>query len=205
MIYDISPLVSCDLPVWPSDTPFSRKITADMKRGSCYTASSITTTCHVGSHVDAPSHYSMSGETIDKRSLDFFIGKCQVMHVDVPKKSRIHISHLKSVHAPRLLFATNTFDYTKHAFQPDFAAIDPELMEHIASLGVITVGIDTPSVDLFEATSLDAHKAALRYNMTLLEGVVLKDVPEGIYELIALPLKLKDCDASPVRAILRSL
>ncbi len=205
MIYDISPLIHKDLPVWPGDASFSRTLTADMKRGSMYTSSTISATCHLGSHVDAPSHYSLKGESIDQRPLDCFLGKCQVMHVEVPKKSRIHISHLKSVHAPRILFATKTFDYAKSSFQQDFAALDPALIEHLAALGILTIGIDTPSVDLFESTQLDAHIMASRYNINLLEGVVLQDVPEGIYELIALPLKLKDCDASPVRAILRTI
>ncbi len=205
MIYDISPLIHKDLPVWPGDTPFSRIVNVDMKKGSLYTSSTISATCHLGSHVDAPSHYSLRGESIHDRSLEYFLGKCQVMHVDVPKMSRIHPSHLKSVHAPRILFATETFDYTKSKFQTDFAALDPQLLEHLAGLGVITVGIDTPSVDLFASNTLDAHQMANRFNITLLEGIVLKDVPDGIYELIALPLKLKDCDASPVRAILRAI
>jgi arylformamidase len=203
MIYDITPLISKDLPVWPGSKSFSRSIEVDMKSGSSVTSSSISATCHLGAHVDAPSHYSLKGETIDMRSLDYFIGKCQVIRVQVPKKGYIHYSHINGIHAPRVLFATNTFDY-KRAFQPDFAAIDPALMEKLADFGVFTVGIDTPSVDLFESQHLETHKTALRYNMNLLEGIDLSGVPDGIYELIALPLKLKDCDASPVRAILRS-
>jgi arylformamidase len=69
----------------------------------------------------------------------------------------------------------------------------------------MTVGIDTPSVDLFESKDLPAHKEILRHNMAILEGLVLKDVPEGTYELIALPLRLAGFDGSPVRAILRTI
>ncbi|MBS0637195.1 MAG: cyclase family protein [Verrucomicrobia bacterium] len=205
MIYDITPLVTKDLPVWPGSKPLSRSLECDMKNGAPVTSSSLTATCHLGAHVDAPSHYSLKGETIETRSLDFFIGKCQVIRVDVPKKSYIHYSHLSGVHAPRVLFATGSFDYTRPSFQTDFSAIDPKLMEQLAELGVITVGIDTPSVDLYATTTLDSHQMALRYNLTLLEGIDLRGVPEGFYELIALPLKLKGFDASPVRAILRSI
>lgn len=205
MIYDITPLISKDLPVWPGSEPFSRTIECDMKNGSMYTASILSGTCHLGAHVDAPCHYSMKGEAIHERSLEYFIGKCQVIRVDVPRKSQIHYSHLNGIHAPRVLFATNTFDYTKRFFQTDFAAIDPALIEKLAGLGVFTVGIDTPSVDLYESQNLESHQMVLRYNMNILEGLDLKGVPEGLYELIALPLKLKDFDASPVRAILRSL
>ncbi len=205
MIYDITPLISKDLPVWPGSKPFSRTIECDMKSGSMFTASVFSGTCHLGAHIDAPSHYSLKGESIDERSLEYFLGKCQVIRVDVPKRSHIHYSHLKSVHAPRVLFATNTFDFTRRTFQTDFAAIDPALMEQLADLGVLTVGIDTPSVDLYESQNLESHHMALRYNINILEGIDLKDVPEGLYELIALPLKLKGFDASPVRAILREL
>lgn len=204
MIYDITPLVTEDLPVWPMSLPLSRKIACDMKKGSTTTSSSLTATCHLGAHADAPSHYSLKGEAIHERSLDFYLGKCQVIRVNVPKASYIHYSHLNGIHAPRVLFATNTFDY-KRAFQNDFAAIDPQLMQALAECGVFTVGIDTPSVDLFDSQKLESHQMALRYNISLLEGLDLKEVPEGIYELIALPLKLKGFDASPVRAVLRKI
>lgn len=204
MMYDITPLVTKDLPVWPLSKPLSRTIEVDMKKGSAVTSSTLTATAHLGAHVDAPSHYSLKGEAIHERSLDYFIGKCQVIRVDVPKRSQIHYSHIQGIHAPRVLFATNTFNYER-AFQTDYAALDPELIEKLAEFGVMTVGIDTPSVDLFESKNLEAHHMVLRYNMNIIEGLDLRGVPEGLYELIALPLKLKDFDASPVRAILRTL
>lgn len=90
------------------------------------------------------------------------------------------------------------------AFNGDFAALSPELIDWLHQRGVITVGIDTPSVDLFDSKDLPTHKAILRHDMAILEGLVLADVPEGTYELIALPLKLAGFDASPVRAVLRT-
>ncbi len=204
MIYDITPLVSKDLPVWPGSDHFARTIACDMHDGSLFTASSISGTCHLGAHVDAPSHYSMDGEAIHERALDFFIGKCQVIRIAVAKHSYIEVADLPKIEAPRVLFATNTFDYSISSFQTDYAAIGPKLMQHLADAGVITVGIDTPSVDFCDKDTAASHHVARDNNITLLEGIDLKGVPEGIYELIALPLKLKDCDASPVRAILRT-
>src|SRR3982074_1966114 len=90
-------------------------------------------------------------------------------------------------------------------FTTDFAALSPELVEALHGHGVRLVGIDTPSVDLFDSKDLPAHRAFLRRDMAILEGLVLKDVPEGVYELIALPLRLVGFDASPVRAVLRTL
>src|SRR5262249_26778673 len=107
-----------------------------------------------------------------------------------------------AVRESRLLIATDTYPDPER-FQEDFAALSPELMEVLHEQGVRLIGIDTPSVDLFTSKDLPAHKTCLQYNMTCLEGFVLKDVPPEIYELIALPLKLVGFDASPVRAILR--
>ena len=101
-----------------------------------------------------------------------------------------------------VLLATGTFPHPEQ-FNEDFAALSPELVEALHRQGVRLIGIDTPSVDPFPSKELPAHQAFLRRDMAILEGLVLKDVPEGVYELIALPLKLVGFDASPVRAILR--
>jgi arylformamidase len=104
----------------------------------------------------------------------------------------------------RVLFATETFPVPEH-FNEDFAALTPELIEHLHRQGVILVGIDTPSVDRFDSKDLPTHQMVLHHDMAILEGLVLDAVPDGVYELIALPLLLVGFDASPVRAVLRSL
>jgi arylformamidase len=106
--------------------------------------------------------------------------------------------------APRVLLATGTYPDPEH-FNTDFAALSPELVEALHGQGVRLIGIDTPSVDLFDSKDLPAHKTFLRCDMAILEGLVLRDVPPGVYELIAMPLRLMGFDASPVRAVLRSL
>jgi arylformamidase len=100
--------------------------------------------------------------------------------------------------------ATGTFpDPTQ--FNEDFAALEPSLVEFLHERGVRLVGVDTPSVDPFDSKELPAHKTFFKHDLAILEGLVLDGVPDGIYELIALPLRLVGFDASPVRAILRSL
>ena len=202
-IYDISPPISPSLKVWPGDTPPSREVLMDMKRGANLTLSTLRSTVHVGAHADAPSHYGADAPAIDRRNLDIYLGRCQVVRVGVDRDKRIAPSALKApVRAERVLFATGTFpDPT--AFNEDFAAFSVELIEHLHRQGVRLVGIDTPSVDLFSSKDLPAHKACLKHDLAILEGLALAKVPEGIYELIALPLRLVAFDASPVRAILR--
>jgi arylformamidase len=205
MIYDITPPITDALEVWPSDTPPSREVLLDMKRGANITLSTLRTTVHLGAHVDGPNHYGREAPGIDARPLDDYLGPCQVIRVDIPRLGRISPSILPDrLLAERVLFATGTYPDPNH-FNTDFAAFSPDLVHELRDRGVRLVGIDTPSVDLFDCTELPAHRACLGRNMAILEGVVLQGVPEGVYELIALPLRLVGFDASPVRAILRTL
>jgi len=205
MIYDITPLISSRLRVWPGDTPLSREVLLDKKRGANVTLSSIHSPVHLGAHADAPSHYGVGPPSIEKRSLDFYIGPCQVIRLAVPQATPIRPDLLVTpIQSERLLFATGTFP-DPEKFNEDFAAFSPELIDHLHRRNVRLVGIDTPSVDLFHSKDLPAHLACLRHDIAILEGIRLEGVPEGLYELIALPLRLEGFDASPVRAVLRPL
>ena len=205
MIYDITPPITPELKVWPGDTPPTREVLLDMKLGANITLSSLHATVHLGAHADGPNHYGRDAPGIDARPLDVYLGPCQVINVPIDRASRISLANLSvSVQAERVLFRTATFPDSTH-FNEDFAALDPELVHRLGDLGVRLVGIDTPSVDLFDSKDLPAHRAFLDRDMAILEGLALAGVPEGLYELIALPLRLVGFDASPVRAVLRTL
>ena len=205
LIYDISPPISPSLAVWPGDTPPSREVLMEMCRGDNITLSTLRATVHLGAHADGPNHYGKNAPSIDQRHLDLYLGPAQVMHVTIEKAGRVEMRDLPfAVRAKRLLIATGTYA-DPNKFNEDFAAIGPQLIDYLHTRGVKLVGIDTPSVDTFDSKDLPAHKRFLAHDMAILEGLVLKDVPDGVYELIALPLKLVGFDASPVRAILRSL
>lgn len=205
MLYDLTPIVSARLAVWPGDTPPSREVLLDMKRGDTLTLSTLRGTVHLGAHADAPSHYGRDAESIESRDLSLYMGPCQVVHVTVGRGARIPVSAVPDpLLAPRVLFGTGTFPDPER-FDEGFAALEPGLVDALHARGVRLVGIDTPSVDLFPSKDLPAHNRFLAHDMAILEGLVLKDVPGGLYELIALPLRLEGFDASPVRAVLRSL
>lgn len=205
MIYDITPAIFSGLAVWPGDTPPTREILQDLRRGGTLTLSTLRTTVHVGAHADAPSHYGAEAPPIDERPLDLYLGPCRVLRVAVGRGGRIGPAALPAeLGAERVLFATGSYpDPTR--FTRDFAALDPALIGALRERGVRLVGIDTPSVDPAESKDLPTHQACLRHDMAVLEGLVLSGVPDGLYELIALPLKLTGFDGSPVRAILRTL
>ena len=206
MIIDISPLIDESIAVWPGDTPFARTINLDMNAGGNLTLSDIRTTVHVGAHTDAPSHYDARGQDIASRSLHYYLGPCTVLHVDGARGRRITPDDLKGkrIMAARVLLRTGTFPDPRN-WNEDFASLSPELVDWLHGLGVITVGIDTPSVDPFDDKVLEAHQALARHDMANLEGLVLDRAPEGQYELIALPLRIAGADGSPVRAVLRTI
>lgn len=203
-LYDISPTVSPRLGVWPADTPVTREVLLDMARGDNLTLSTLRATVHLGAHADAPSHYGALAPAIDALALERYLGPCDVVRVAARRGTRVAIESLPpGPCAERLLLATGTYPDPER-FSTDFAALDPALIDALADQGVRLIGVDTPSVDLFDDRDLLAHGRCLARDVLILEGLVLRDVPPGRYELIALPLKLGGFDASPVRAVLRA-
>ncbi len=202
-LIDISPPIDERIAVWPGDVGYSRDVALSLERGDNLTLSSIRTTVHVGAHTDAPNHYVVEGSGIAERPLERYFGPCEVMEVAVERGCRIVPADLPSVpRAPRVLLKTGTFPDPR-SFNEDFAALSPDLVDHLADHGVELVGIDTPSVDPFADRELLSHHAIARRDLAILEGVVLDHVSPGRYTLIALPLPLVGVDASPVRAVLR--
>ena len=201
-IYDVTPLVSERIGVFPGDTPFSREVLLDMEKGHNIGLSSIKATVHLGAHADAPNHYTKNSEGIATRDLTRYLGKALVLEASVARGERIEQKHLKTDQiAERMLVRTNTFP-NPNQWNSDFASYSPELIESWAKRGVKTIGIDTPSIDPETSKDLPSHAMVAKYDLSILEGLVLTGVPEGLYTLIALPLKIENADASPVRAIL---
>jgi arylformamidase len=203
MLIDISPLIDSSIAVWPGDVPFQRSVSLDMTTGANITLSDVRTTLHVGAHTDAPNHYIATGDDIASRSLHYYVGPCTVVQVDGARGRRMVPADVPEVSlAPRVLFRTGSYPDPSQ-WNEDFASFSPELIDWLHERGVITLGIDTPSVDPFDSKLLEAHQVLARHDMANLEGLVLDHVTPGDYELIAVPLRIRHADASPVRAILR--
>lgn len=190
--------------VFPGDTPFQEDFLMSTDKGQHLTLSKITTTVHLGAHTDAPNHYAPKSDGIEKRSLDYYLGSAQVIEVQIPRGKRIQVQDLKNkkIEAPRVLFKTLSFP-NPNKWTDDFNSLSAELVQYLADQKVVLVGIDTPSIDPSDDKILESHTSVHKNNMAILEGIVLDEVSEGTYELIALPLKIAGADASPVRAILR--
>jgi len=204
-LWDISPPISPATPAFPGDTAYQQKWVAEIGPGCPVNVSAITMSPHLGAHADAPLHYGRGAAAIGAVDLDPFIGRCRVIHA-IGKGlliTRSHLDHAIADLPPRVLVRTSATAPTEWSSR--FSAFAPETIAWLASLGVRLVGIDVPSVDPAESKTLDSHMQLLEHDMRVLENLVLDEVDAGDYELIALPLKLTQACASPVRAVLRSL
>ena len=205
-LWDISPPVHEAAPVFPGDTPYRQRWAATIAPDCPVNVSEITLSPHVGAHADAPLHYDPAGATIGNVDLTPYLGPCRVIHAIArgPLIEWEHIAHAVDGLPPRVL--VRTYERAPvDRWDGQLAAFSPATIERLASLGVKLVGIDTASIDPADSKTLDSHQVIRRLDLRVLENLVLDDVAEGDYELIALPLKLVSADASPVRAILREL
>ena len=205
-LWDISPPVHAGAPVFPGDTAYAQQWAATIGPGCPVNVSAITLSPHVGAHADAPLHYDAGGAAIGAVSLDAFLGPCRVVHAIGcgPLVKPEHIAHaMKDV--PQRVLVRVYQRQPQDAFDNALPAFAPETVEQLADLGVLLIGIDSASIDPADSKTLDSHQTIRRRGLRVLENLLLDDVPEGDYELIALPLKLNTADASPVRAVLREL
>ena len=203
-IWDISPAVDEHAAVFPGDTAYSQKLHFALSPDCPVNVNTLNFSPHTGAHADAPMHYANGAAAIGQVDLLPYLGPCRVIHcldcgaLVEPQ----HIAHALDNLPQRVLLRTSLAASQSWA---SFTAIAPATLALLASKNIALVGIDTPSVDPATSQDLPSHQLLLQHNLRVLENLVLDDVPEGDYELIALPLKLMKADASPVRAILREL
>ena len=204
-LWDITPIVSVETPAFPGDTTFSQQWTARIGPGCPVNLSAITMSPHLGAHADAPLHYGIDAPAIADVPLEPYLGPCRVIHaIDCgPLVMPEHLAHASTGLPPRVLVRTCRKAPT--TWSSAFTVFAPQTIAWLAGLGVRLVGIDAQSVDPADSKTLDSHRQLLVHGMRVLENLVLDDVAAGDYELIALPLRLAGVDASPVRAVLRSL
>jgi arylformamidase len=206
-LWDISPPIHAGSPVFPGDARYEQRWAATIAPGCPVNVSTITLSPHTGAHADAPLHYDAAGAAVGMLDLTAYLGPCRVIHAVgvMPLIEWHHIEHaIDAALPPRVLVRT----YARmpiDRFDEDLAAYAAQTIERLADRGVMLVGIDTASIDPASSKTLDSHQVIRRRGLRVLENLLLDDVPEGDYELIALPLKLTAADASPVRAVLREL
>jgi arylformamidase len=206
MIIDISQGLSPGMAAFPGDAAYNEEWTFRIGPNCPVNVSRVAFSTHCGTHADAPLHYDPKGAAVAALALEPFIGPCRVIDARGagPLCLPEDVAATLQGAPPRILLRLGNESDPKK-WPTGFRAVSPDLVELLAARGVTLVGIDTPSVDPETSKTLDAHMACRKADMRILENLVLSHVEPGDYELIALPLKLENLDASPVRAVLRRL
>jgi arylformamidase len=203
-LYDVTWPVGEGIPVWPGDAPCALEWTTLRAEGAPANVAALRMSAHTGTHADGPFHVSNGGARIGAAPLDAYLGPAVL--VDVGPRGRIDAALVEGVLAggavERVLFRTGCWT-DPAAFPTDFPAPEPDAARALVRAGVRLVGTDAPSVDPFESAELATHRVLGAGGVAILENLHLAGVPAGRWELIALPLRLTDADASPVRAVLR--
>ena len=205
IILDISRTLDPTIAVWPGDTPFSLTPTLSMQTGSSVNLTTLTLSAHTGTHIDAPKHYQPDGQTIETLELVPYWGLAQVMRVTKDAGELTPDDLPDVIRAPRLLLHTNSSARVGSVFDSEIVFPGEAFAAFLGTQGVVLLGTDAPSMDDVNSKALPGHHALLANGVSILEGLQLSDVPDGLYELVALPLKILGGDGSPVRAALRTL
>ena len=203
-LYDITLPMDEALSGWRGDTPFDFRLAWKMHEGASVNVGRVTMSTHTGTHADAPFHFQANGATVDLLDLHPFLGPAAVL--DVSRQDLIGVDDVRKCNlarCPRLLLRTNA--WTHHTRFPDrIPVLADDVPVYLEAQGVVLIGVDVPSLDQLDSKDLPIHHALSSRGIHILESLHLKEVPEGEYELIALPLRIVGGDAAPVRAVLRS-
>jgi arylformamidase len=204
--YDISLSLSESTTRWVTAQPFELIQRKRMSKGDANNSSSMHTSVHAGTHLDAPFHFVPDGATIESLPLDAFMGPARVCAVESDRQiTAADISRLNLAGETRVLFKTrNSSLLRKPDYDPTFVAFSVDGANALAQSGVRLIGLDYLSVAHADE-QVPVHRAFLDRDVVLLEGIDLSDVPPGRYELICLPIKIAGSDGAPCRAVLREL
>lgn len=202
--FDISVLISSDLPVYPGDTQIEMKPLASIDTGDVANMLELKLSSHTGTHIDVPRHFLRDGKNLDEISLEKFWGRAKVYYLPVKEKiDRANITDLDIEAGDIILFKTRNSDlWELPEFQKDFIYLSLDAAKVLVEKKIKTVGIDYLSIEKFKSRQHPVHTALLQNEIVILEGINLKDVAPGEFFLFYFPLKLKGADGSPVRAVL---
>lgn len=217
LIYDITTPIETDMVTWPGDPPVEVRRISDLANGDFATVSLLQCGSHMGTHVDAFSHFKPGGQTIDRMDLGIYTGPACLVEIP-PEISVITADVLgdlpcfqekrwKEAAHRRILFKTRNSgqDWSRLPFQEDFVHLDPSGADFLIEQQIALIGIDYLSVEGFKTEGAPTHHRLMDRGVYILEGLYLQDIPADWYELICLPMKIKDGDGAPARAILRTL
>lgn len=206
-VYDISLTISSNLPTWPGDPKVYIQRRLELKKGEPCNLSELRLGSHTGTHVDAPHHFVEKGITVDEIPLEVLIGRVRLFSVCETKRITLDdVERLDLAGVERVIFKTvNSQYWNLPTFKEDYAYITKEAAQFLVERGIRLVGLDYLSVEKHNAPKAEVHHIFLGSGVIIVEGLDLRNVEPGDYELIVAPLKIKGGDGAPARVFLRTL
>lgn len=207
-IYDVTFPISAETPIYEGDPRAEIRTMSAMKNGDAANVSQICCGVHTATHVDAPNHFIEGTKRVHELDLDVLIGDCTVVEMNESVEA-IDAAHVENIEAAeRILFKTRNsafWNEPEKGFRKDFTYITPDAAAVLVEKGVKLVGIDYLSVEKFGSTDFATHITLLKHEVVIIEGLDLREVSGGDYELICLPLKFIGGagDGAPARTVLR--
>jgi arylformamidase len=204
-LIDVTVPLDASLATYPGNTPFSLEAVKRLARGDSSNVSSIHMSAHCGTHVDAPRHFFDNGGDADGLSLDMLIGRTRV--IEVTSRTAIEAADLTAFDLSEdirvLIKTSNSRLWGDPAFHKDYVGVAESGARHLVEHGVKLVGVDYLSVEQFRFPGAPAHHILLGAGTIVIEGLNLRDIEPGIYEMYCLPLRVADSDGAPARVVLR--
>ena len=211
-IYDISVPISSRTPTYPGDPDIQIRQWLSLKNGDSANVTTIYFGAHTGTHIDAPAHFIAGGNKLESLSLDTLLGEVHVIELpgEVMEITESHIANNCPVGARRVLFKTRNSSFWEDEtakFRTDYTYLSPQAAKRLVANGTQLVGIDYLSIEQFQSEGFETHQTLLSNGVVIIEGLDLREVTAGIYELICLPLRIADGsgDGGPARVVLRNL
>ena len=211
-IYDVSVSISASMPVFPGDPNIKFEQWSTLEKGDPANVTMLHFGAHTGTHVDAPAHFISGAPGVDVMQLESLLGQVRVTEFgdEVVAITSRHIRSISLDGVSRLLFKTRNSAFwadSASGFRKDFTYIEPDAAAELVEKGIRLVGIDYLSVEKYGSTRFETHTILLECGVVIIEGLDLRLIEPGDYELLCLPLKLADGlhDGAPARAVLRSL
>ena len=206
-IYDISLIIRPGMVVWPGDIPVKADISKSIESGDSYNLSQWQMSAHTGTHIDAPLHFIGGAPGIDNIEPEILLGKARLFQLPVVKRiDRNVLERLDLKGVTRLLLGTTNSALLKQPeFSQDYVYITADAAKYMVEIGIKLVGIDYLSIGDYYDSEQIAHHVLLESGVVIVEGIDLSGIPANDYELICLPIKLKNADGAPARVLLREL